>query len=75
MVLVYTTGMDAAELMRRRLALGLSRPALARSLGVAPSTVWRWELGKGERHYVMDRHLETTLRQLERRHTGAGGGR
>ena len=59
--------MDAHELQRRRLALGLSRPALARKLGVAPSTVWRWELGKGERHHVLERHLETTLRQLERR--------
>jgi transcriptional regulator with XRE-family HTH domain len=32
------------ELRRRRLALGLSQPALAAQLGVHPNTVWRWEL-------------------------------
>jgi len=70
---MYTWGMNPQELMRRRLALGLSRPALAHKLGVAPSTVWRWETGEGERHYVMDRHLETTLRQLERTRRPTGG--
>jgi ribosome-binding protein aMBF1 (putative translation factor) len=66
--------MDAQELTRRRVALGLSRPALARKLGVAPSTVWRWEVGKGEKHYVMERQLEAVLRQLERQRRATGGG-
>lgn len=59
--------------MRRRLALGLSRPALAREVGVAPATVWRWEVEDRKRNQIMDRHLETTLRRLERRAAGTEG--
>jgi transcriptional regulator with XRE-family HTH domain len=57
--------MDAQELTARREALGLSRPALAREVGVAESTLWRWEQGKGISGLAL-RQLEQTLRRLER---------
>jgi transcriptional regulator with XRE-family HTH domain len=66
-------GMEAAELIRRREALGLSRRALAKELDVDQSTVWRWEADGKRPNAVMNRHLEQTLRRLERhRQRGAG---
>lgn len=58
--------MDAEELIRRRKALGLSGPALAREVDVAESTIWRWEKGKRISGLAL-RQLEATLRRLERK--------
>lgn len=59
--------MEAAELIRRREGLGLSRRALARELDVDQSTVWRWEVDGKRPNAVMNRHVEQTLARLERR--------
>jgi transcriptional regulator with XRE-family HTH domain len=66
-------GMEAAELIRRREALGLSRRALAKELDVDQSTVWRWEADGKRPNAVMNRHLEQTLRRLERRRRRGAG--
>jgi DNA-binding transcriptional regulator YiaG len=63
---VYTDGMNAQELIQRRHALGLSRPALAREIGVAESTVWRWEQGTPMSELAR-RQAELALRRLERK--------
>jgi DNA-binding transcriptional regulator YiaG len=68
-----TCGMEAAELIRRREGLGLSRRALARVLDVDQSTVWRWEVDGKRPNAVMNRHLEQTLARLERRRQREGG--
>jgi transcriptional regulator with XRE-family HTH domain len=59
--------MNAEHLIRRRKALGLSGPALAREIGVSESTLWRWENRDVQPNAVMDRHVEQVLRRLERR--------
>jgi DNA-binding transcriptional regulator YiaG len=64
--------MDATELTRRREALELSGPALAREIGVAESTVWRWEHGQ-RMSALARRQLEVTLKRLERRRATDGG--
>jgi transcriptional regulator with XRE-family HTH domain len=38
--------MEAHDLRRRRVALGLNQTELAQRLGVARNTVWRWEAGE-----------------------------
>jgi transcriptional regulator with XRE-family HTH domain len=58
--------MNAEELVKRRNALGLSAPALAREVGVSESTVWRWEKGKRISGLAL-RQLEATLKRLEQR--------
>ena len=67
--MLYTTGMDAHEITRRREALGLSRPALAREIGIDPATVWRWEEGKTTPSGLALRQLDQTFRRLEQRQT------
>lgn len=70
--------MDADELVRRRTSLGISRGALAKEIGVAPSTVWRWEERGVSPIVAVDRLLEQTLQRLERnqrRRARAAGGR
>lgn len=59
--------MNPADLIRRRKALGLSGPALARALGVSESTLWRWENRGVQPNAVVDKHVEQVLRRLERR--------
>lgn len=73
-LLRHTTDMDAEELVRRRKALNIGSLALAREVGVAESTMWRWERGKSKPSGLSLRQLETTLRRLERR-KGIGGER
>src|SRR5262245_17315871 len=41
-----TWTMEPGELRSRRRALGLTQAALARTLGVAPNTLARWERGE-----------------------------
>lgn len=68
--------MTPEELTARREALGLSGPELAREVGVAESTIWRWEnTAKPVRpNAVMARHLERVLARLERRRPRAAPG-
>jgi transcriptional regulator with XRE-family HTH domain len=63
----YTVSMDAQELIRRREALGLSRRAFAKEVGVDHVTVWRWETESRRRIPATDQMLERTLKRLERR--------
>ena len=58
--------MNAAELIRRRAHLGLSRPALAKQLDVAASTIWRWEKEDRQPHPIIVSHIEAILQRLER---------
>lgn len=53
--------MTAAELAERRKALGLTRNALAVKLGVAASTVKRWE----ESDRAIPPYLDLALRALQ----------
>ena len=59
--------MEADKITRRRLALGLSRPALARAAGVDPATLWRWEVGKAQPSGLALRALSSALDELERK--------
>jgi transcriptional regulator with XRE-family HTH domain len=56
--------MDPQELRERRLRLGLSQPALAELLSVAPMTVSRWE--RGVQAIAAPGMLHWALRGLER---------
>lgn len=70
--------MEAAELTRRREALGLSRAELAARVGVTVPTVWRWEARGVTPIAAVERLLEQTLTRLERRRsssTAAEGGK
>jgi transcriptional regulator with XRE-family HTH domain len=58
--------MDAAELIHRRTALGLSRRELAREIGVDHVTVWRWEVQERTPTAIIRREVERTLKRLER---------
>ena len=58
--------MDGHDITRRRETLGLSGHALARLLGVHPSTLLRWERGDVQIGPAMARLVEITLRRLER---------
>lgn len=60
--------MEAAELQRRREALGLSREELARELKTTSVTVWRWE--NGER--TIPPYLSLALDTVEREHKKKG---
>jgi ribosome-binding protein aMBF1 (putative translation factor) len=62
----YHGGMDAAELIHRRTALGLSRRELAREIGVDHVTVWRWEVQERTPTAIIRREVERTLKRLER---------
>lgn len=55
--------MDGRELYARRLALGLSQPALAAVLGTTQATVSRWEAGTRR----IPPGIENELRRLEGR--------
>ena len=69
--------MDKDELVRRRTALGLSRPELAREIGVSEVTVWRWEVEGRKPTAAIGKLLEQALRKFERRSAaqrGEGGG-
>lgn len=68
------SGMEPAELTRRRTALNLSRSELADLVGVSTPTVWRWEEGKFKPSGLALRQLELTLRRLERRAGPPGQG-
>ncbi len=57
--------MEPQELTRRRTALGLSRPNLAREVGVSAATVWRWEVEARKPTAIIGRQLEQTLTRLE----------
>jgi len=59
--------MEAAELTRRREALGLSRAELAKRVGVSMPTVWRWETEGRRPIATVERVLEQTLSRLEKR--------
>jgi transcriptional regulator with XRE-family HTH domain len=67
----YTTSMKAAELTRRREALGLSRAELAKRVGVSMPTVWRWETEGRQPIAAVAKVLEQTLSRLEKRRSGA----
>jgi transcriptional regulator with XRE-family HTH domain len=67
--------MDAAELTRRREALGLSRTELAERIGVSMTTVWRWETEGRQPIAAVERVLEQTLARLEKRARLARGER
>jgi DNA-binding transcriptional regulator YiaG len=54
--------MEPDELAQKRVALGLSINGLARALGVAPSSVMRWEKGT----YTPPRWLDRAMRDVER---------
>jgi non-specific serine/threonine protein kinase len=56
---------ESAELREWRHTLGLTQSTLARTLGVAPNTVARWE--RGELRIGDPRRVRRTLRTLERR--------
>ena len=59
--------MDRHDIARRRIALGLSRPALAKAAGISPATVWRVELGKVGPSGLALRALGAALDDLERK--------
>jgi transcriptional regulator with XRE-family HTH domain len=67
----YNEGMDGQELTRRREALGLSRAALAKHVGVSMPTVWRWETEGRKPVPAVAKVLEQTLTRLEKRATPA----
>jgi len=54
--------MDRHDLIRRRVALGLSQAGLARLLGMSRAAVCRWESGSRP----IPALLEANLQQLER---------
>ena len=58
--------MNHHDIPRRRAALGMTGAALARELGVAPSTLLRWERGDVQIGVAMARLVELTLGRLER---------
>lgn len=59
--------MEAHEIITRREALGLSRPALAKAAGLDAATLWRWETGKAVPSPLGVRVLSLTLDELERK--------
>lgn len=61
--------MDTQQLIRRRKALGINKATLARQVGVAGSTVTRWERG-GPISPLARIALETALLRLERQRDG-----
>jgi transcriptional regulator with XRE-family HTH domain len=61
----------ATDLAGRREALGLTQRQLAERFGVHYLTISKWERGLHRIPEMVDLALMT----LERRHTGAGGGR
>lgn len=61
---------DVAQLVRRRKALGLTQHALALQIGVAPSTVMRWERGSQKITPLAQAALEATLIRLEHQRNG-----
>jgi transcriptional regulator with XRE-family HTH domain len=58
--------MNQHDISRRRVALGMTGAALARELGVAPSTLLRWERGDVTIGPAMARLVELTLARLEK---------
>jgi transcriptional regulator with XRE-family HTH domain len=60
--------MEAAELQRRREALGMTREELARALETTSVTIWRWE--NGERS--IPAYLKLALETVERNHKKKG---
>lgn len=65
--------MDAEEITRRREALGLSRAAMAREIGVNTATLWRWESGRFNPTPLIAKRLDQVMARLERRRTSQGG--
>ena len=63
--MAWTRRSPLEEIARRRADLGLSVAALARELGIAESTVWRWERGKTRPSGLALRQLDQTFRRLE----------
>ena len=58
--------MNQHDISQRRTALGMTGSALARELGVAPSTLFRWERGHVQIGPAMARLVELTLSGLEK---------
>ena len=57
--------MDGKELRARRIALGLSMEALARKVGCASHTIWRWETGKTNPNPLTKQAVLRVLANLE----------
>src|SRR5216683_498684 len=57
------TGVSGAELRRRREALGLTQAALADHLGIAATSVARWE--RGQRRVSNPERVRSVLGHLE----------
>jgi len=56
--------MEAEELQKRRVALGMSRDEMAKALNTTSVSVWRWE--NGERG--IPPYLSLALETVEREH-------
>jgi transcriptional regulator with XRE-family HTH domain len=61
--------MNIEQFIRRREALGLTTAGLAREIGVAASTVWRWERGR-RISPLAQLQVDATFFRLERQRFG-----
>jgi transcriptional regulator with XRE-family HTH domain len=66
--------MTGKDIKREREKLGLSQAALAKLLGVAENTVWRWEVGQRKPHPVVLKAIQTVLAEVREKGSRRGKG-
>lgn len=62
--------LTAEQIKQRREAVGMSQSELARQIGVARTSVWRWEVGEAHPLPMAERELLRVLREAEARYAG-----